>query len=479
MRKEVEANGTAQSTLGFGLKEIHGSPETIYVVDTNVLVSDSNTVENLQDNGTNAVVIPWIVLSELDNLKTKQDLSRQVGDAVKKINHQLHIKDPNLYITQGNIKKYLDLDPKNPDHHIIATCLDILEGYSQIPLVLVSNDAMVHTVGMRLGIKVEEYKEDQVSRIDFEKPLPKFCTDEFKINENGHFIISGSQKDFPVLHNGGAVLHSYDYSTIFPVIRKDNLLIPIRSDINAMGITPMSKEEEPNWAQYVALYQLLDPTISIVTLHGEAGTGKTLLPIAAAIKQLIVEEKTSGPVAGRNMEDELVQSGFAGVKGFYRKIYIARPFIHLGDKDPMGYFPGDIDAKSFHWLFPIYDNIAFIASLSNLNEQRIKKINEAKILEILPLSLIRGRTLTDSFILVDETQNVNRKEMKAIVTRVGEGTKLVLVGDINQIDIRWLEKKSSGLTHVTVKMSHLLYFANTFLNQTVRSQMAKDAAALL
>ena len=485
MRSEVKANGKLpESIMGFGLKEIHGTPKTVYVVDTNILVNDPATIDNLQDKGTNAVVMPWIVISELDVLKTKPDLRRQVGDVVRVINRKLHAEDPNFYIAQGDISNYPDLDPHNPDHHVIATCLSILKDYRQVPVVLVSNDAMVHTVGICLGIVVQEYKEDQVSRVDFEKPLPRFCADDFAVDGVGVFTIGSDcqLQLLPVPHNGGAVLFSRDGSTAFPVIRKDDRLLPIRQDINALGVAPFSLEAEPNWAQYVALYQLLDPTISLVTLHGEAGTGKTLLSIAAALKQLRIEERPTGPLAGgNNLRDGLKQIGFTGPAGSYRKVYIGRPSVHLSNNDQMGFLPGDVNTKLFPWLAPLYDNIDFIASLNSLNAARIEQISRDKAngLEILPLSLIRGRTLAGAFVVIDEAQNLTRAEMKTIVTRSGEGTKLVLVGDINQIDIRWIDKRASGLTHVTVKMGRLPYFANTFLDQSVRSQIAKDAAELL
>lgn len=496
MRQEVENSQQAPlSLIGYGLKEIFGSPNKMQVVDSNVLVNDWKSIDNLLDNGTNAVTIPWMVLSELDALKTNQDLSRSISDVVKVINQKLHQKDPNFYIAQGNIKDYPDLDPKNPDHHIIATCLAIMRGYPNLPVTLISNDAMVHTVGCKLGINVEEYKADQVNRVDFEKPLPRFNVENLEQLSNGQFGVSAEVAN-DVLPNTGAIIYNDDDSVIFPVIRKDEVLIPIATDLSALGIAPFSMDAEPNWAQFVALAQLLDPTITLVTLHGEAGTGKTLLSIAAALNQLKTEEdddpvvnfrkdataKKHSPVASQtNMAKCLEKAGFIGEsRKRYRKIYIARPFIHLSNKDTMGFLPGNIDAKAAPWLAPISDNIDFISSRSEGNTRFIEGISKNnKHLEILPLSMIRGRTLAGAFVIIDEAQNLTRAEMKTIVTRAGENTKLVLVGDINQIDIRWIDKLSSGLTHVTVKMKQLPYFGGTFLDKSVRSQMAKDAAELL
>ncbi|MFA6594130.1 MAG: PhoH family protein [Candidatus Buchananbacteria bacterium] len=482
MRQEVEKSQQGpRSIIGYGLKEIFGQPRQIYVVDTNVLVNDSKTIDNLQRNGTNGVVVPWIVLSELDSLKSNQDLSRQVSDVVRTINKKVHDKDPNFYIAQGDIRNYPDLDPRNPDHHIIAACLDIMRDHEDVPLFLVSNDAMVHVVGLKLGLNVEEYKADQVDLVDFEHGLPEIFSDQLEEQPDGKFIIRGGDAaKVPI--NAGAIISNREGSVVFAAIRKGNFFVPIRNDIGVLGISPRPMDNKINWAQYVALQQLMDPEISLITLHGEAGTGKTLMSIAAALKQLVTEpDKANVPVAGNCcLGEQLAKAGYAPC-GRYRKVYIARPFIHLSNKDSTGFLPGDLVAKSIPWLAPLYDNIDYIASRSEANRRLIEKINRDKVngMEILPLSFIRGRTLAGAFVIIDEAQNLTRSEMKTIVTRIGEDTKMVLVGDINQIDIRWIDKRSSGLTHVTVKMGHWPYFANTFLDMSVRSKIARDAAECL
>lgn len=486
MRKEVKnSSKMPRSILGYGI-EIKGTPKTIFVLDTNVLVNDSKAIDRLLDNDTNAVVIPWVVLSELDALKVNQDLSRQISEVVKAINKKLHNKDENFYIAQGNVKYFTDLDRENPDHHVIAVCLSIKKSYPKAPITLVSNDSMVHVVGLRLGIKVEEYKADQVNRIDFERSLPRFFDSDFEMDETGNFILESEEHKSLIPLNGGAVISTKNEFSRFAVIRKNNLLVPIKSDINALGIAPFSINGEDNWSQHLALQQLFDPEIKLVTIHGEAGTGKTLLAIAAAIAQLKLKEtEGNGAKAGNgNLHECFTSSGYGNGRKRYRKILIARPLIHLGNRDSMGFLPGDIASKVDPWLAPIYDNIEFIGSLSEHNLQLIKRLRsgeskDEREIEILPLSFIRGRTLAGAFVIIDESQNLTRAEMKTIVTRAGEGSKIVLPGDINQIDIRWLDKLSSGLTHVSVKMNGLHYSANTYLDQSVRSEMARDAARLL
>jgi PhoH-like ATPase len=482
-----------RSILGYGISELRGNPKKIIVTDTNPLVNDSKAIDNLSDDNTNAVVIPWIVLGELDALKMDQDLSRQISEVVRVINKKIHNKDENFYIAQGDVKYFTDLDRENADHHVIATCLSIKYQYPNIPVVLVSNDSMVHAVGSWLGIKVEEYKADQVNRIDFERPLPEFFDSDFEMDQRHRFIIESEEHKALVPLNGGAVISSKDQCSRLAVIRKNNLFVPIRENINVMGIAPCSLDGEQNWAQYVAMQQLLDPEIELVTIHGEAGTGKTLLAIAAGIKQVKSYEnndKATFKAGNGNLQECLTASGYShghdNISGIYRRVLIARPLIHLGNRDSIGFLPGDLSAKIDPWLMPIYDNIEFIGSISDFNLRQIEKLrggegkDERKI-EILPLSLIRGRTLANSFVIIDEAQNLTRMEMMAIITRAGEGTKFVLVGDINQMDIRWLDKRSSGLTHVSVKMNmnKLPYFANSYLTQSVRSRMARDAARLL
>jgi len=497
MRPQVEQQQTVpQSILGFGIAKLNAEHEGLNVVDTNVLVNDPNAVDLLKKGGKKGVVFPWIVLSELDVLKNEQDLSRLVMEAIRKINRMQHSKDPNFYIAQGDISEWSDLNPDNPDHHIIALCLTLKKQYPQMPLTLISNDAMVHTVAMRFDINVEEYKADQVDKVDFERPLPKVPMAELKQRDDSNYRIIGGMAA-SVLPNCGAVITDEDGMPLFAAMRKNNHFVPIKPDIRSMGISSFSIDNEPNWAQMVALQQLLDPTISLVTLHGEAGTGKTLLSIAAALNQLKIDDDDEEKTEPKKPEKHKRAQGQAGNNRFdhvqvapsyhdvsrrrYRKIYIARPYVHLGNKDTMGFLPGDIRVKSIPWLAPIFDNIDFISSRSESNTRLMERIkqNDSSSMEILPLSFIRGRTLAGAFVVIDEAQNLTRADMKTIVTRAGEDTKIVLVGDINQIDIRWIDKRSSGLTHVTAKMGHLPYFANTFLDKSVRSQMAKDAAELL
>lgn len=463
MKQEVSRHKSApRSMLGYGIKKLNGDHERFFVVDTNVLINDPNALDNLSQEGRNAVVVPWIVLSELDVLKKEQDISRQVMESVRNINGKQHAKDHNFYIAQGDISVCTDLNKNNPDHHIIALCLSIKKQYPDIPLTLISNDAMVHTVALRLNIEVEEYKADQVDQIDFQKSLPRlefehdWWLEEYDDENHRQYIGIRSELDDDFLPNSGALF--VDKNTEFAGIKVESgVFEAIKPSINACGIMPYSPYPgQINWAQYLAFRQALDPSIGLVTFHGQAGTGKTLISIAAAVKQLLT-------------------------KGIYRKIMIARPFVHLGNKDTMGFLKGDMAAKTSVWLQPLYDNLDFLSSLSERNKIDIGMLmsSQEQGIEILPLSYIRGRTLSGVFLIIDEAQNLTKAEVKTIVTRAGEDTKIILVGDIDQIDIRWIDKRSSGLTHVTAKMQNLPYFGNTYLNVSVRSQMAKDAAELL
>ena len=485
LRVELK-NGCSESIIGYGIESISGSPDKVLVLDTNVLVNGGSVLDILSEQGRNAIVVPWVVLKEADYLKSdRPELRASINEAVRKINHLLHNQDPNFYIAQGQIEEFGDLDPEITDHHILATCLTIKKQHPNVELVLISNDNMVHTFGLRLGLKVEEYRADQVRTIDFEKSLPNIDIGSVESDgESGCFSIIDSQVP-KLLPNAGAVISDYAKNIEFAVINRQGLLVPIPTDISVKGIGAFSIGEKPNYAQVVALAQLLDPNISLVTLHGPAGTGKTLLSIASAIGQLndemsIDKSSVKVPTAGANVIN-VPSFGFVGEsRKRYRKFIIGRPAVHLSGKDNLGYLPGDICAKMTPLMAPIHDNLDYISNISETNRELINKIKDnPKIFEILTLDLIRGRTLSGAIVVIDEAQNLTHMEMKTIVTRMGEGTKLVLCGDINQIDVPYLNNRSSGLTHVTQRMNHLDYFGSTFFDQSVRSRIARDAANLL
>ena len=216
---------------------------------------------------------------------------------------------------------------------------------------------------------------------------------------------------------------------------------------SAYGITPRNAE------QIFALNALLNPDIRLVTISGKAGTGKTLLALAAALEK----------------------------RKYYRQIYVARPIVPLSNKD-LGYLPGDIQAKLDPYVQPLFDNLGVIQDQfqeTDANHRRIRELREEGKLVIAPLSYIRGRSLVKIYFIVDEAQNLTPHEVKTIITRAGEGTKVVLTGDIFQIDHPYLNSYSNGLSYLIDKMQGQNLYAHVNLEKGERSELADLASTIL
>jgi PhoH-like ATPase len=228
---------------------------------------------------------------------------------------------------------------------------------------------------------------------------------------------------------------------------------PIKQTIQRVDKTDAYGIKPRNAEQTFALDALMDPDIQLVTVTGKSGTGKTLLALAAALEK----------------------------KKFYRQIFIARPIVPLSNKD-MGFLPGDIPAKLDPYMQPLYDNLAVIQNLYSERDARhlkIKELLEDEKLVISPLSYIRGRSLVKIYFIVDEAQNLTPHEVKTIITRAGEGTKVVFTGDIFQIDHPYLDTLSNGLSHLIEKMQGQPIYAHMNLEKGERSELAELASNLL
>jgi PhoH-like ATPase len=340
---------------------------------------------------------------------------------------------------------------ETPDHRILNTALLLIKEVNDRTVVLVSKDINLRMKAKSLGITAEDYEADKVTNFD----------ELYK----GKRIVEGvSSDDIEQLYSASSVPAS-QLNYIEQPIANENFVFRngsrsalIRYDkdgdsfarinkVNAFGIQPRNSE------QTFALTALLDDDIRLVTLAGKAGTGKTLLALAAALHR----------------------------RKDYHQILLARPIVPLSNRD-LGFLPGDIQAKLDPYMQPLFDNLNVIRNQFRDNEkqrQEIAEMLEEETLVITPLSYIRGRSLQRMFFIVDEAQNLTPHEIKTIITRAGEGTKIVFTGDIHQIDQPYLDGLSNGLSHLINRMVGQSIYAHITLEKGERSPLADLASELL
>lgn len=436
-----------------------------FVLDTNVILHDYRSIYNFQDND---IIIPIVVLEELDKFKKGNDLinfhAREFVRELDKISDKdffnkgasLGKEHGKLWIRPGvpmSDKILQSFKDDTPDHRILAVTEAVTAERKGEKVILVTKDINLRMKARSLGLEAEDYKTDQVADLDLTinhsvREMDDFdasLIDEIYKNASG----VPADKVFPgqtlkgnsyyILRNGNAsVLAGYDpFSQLVRKIEKPNVF----------GIYPKNAE------QAFAVDALLNPNVKLVAVSGKAGTGKTLLALAAALWQ--------------NKE--------------YEFIYLARPIVALSSKD-LGYLPGDVGEKVDPYMQPLFDNLGFIKRRFNMHSAENRLIDDLQKdqkLLISALAYIRGRSLSDVYFIVDEAQNLTPHEVKTIITRAGEGTKMVFTGDIDQIDTPYLDKKSNGLSHLIDKMEGQDIFAHVHLEKGERSQLADLASDLL
>lgn len=435
----------------------------IFILDTNVLLHDHRCIFNFQDND---VIIPIVVLEELDKFKKgNEQINYQAREFVREMDklsgaalfaEGVAVGDHGgrLFVATGK-PFHREMEDsfyeRTPDHRILAISLHIRDKFKDRYVALITKDINLRLKAKSLGINTEDYETDKVQDIDFintgvdvyedfdtaiiselyaKKAIP---ADDFPL-EGG---LSGNE--YFVLKNGSqSVMAHYDPAS--------ELVMRVEKQ-NAFGIDPRNAE------QTFAIHALLDPEIKLVSLTGKAGTGKTLLALAAALQQL----------------------------NQFKQILLARPIVPLSNRD-IGFLPGDVNEKIGPYMQPLYDNLGVIRSRHSLQSHENMKIDELtknNQLVITPLAYIRGRSLNDCYFIVDEAQNLTPHEIKTIITRAGEGTKMVFTGDMQQIDSPYLDIKSNGLAYLTDRMMGQDIFAHINLIKGERSYLAELASDLL
>lgn len=441
----------------------------IFVLDTNVILHDHKAIRKFRDND---LVIPIAVVEELDKFKKGNDAlaynARGFMRAVDKISASKSFGPEGLPIGPGlgRIKvepnrpfspEYAEMFADDiPDHRILSTAMWVRDNNPDRFVALVTKDVNLRLKSKAAGMEVQDYLTDKLEEEKIENSqkevqhvdLPSEVLQGFAYGPEGTLDWSAVASKEPSanqiykLHwqgsDQGSVCARYDTDR--------NKLVRIKSH-EAYGIRPRNDE------QMLALDALLNKKIDLVSLTGGAGTGKTLLALAAALEQ----------------EQD------------YEQIILSRPTVILGNQD-LGFLPGDQKAKMSPFLQPLMDNLNVIKSQFRPNSKEALRIDSMLTQEKLliePLAYIRGRSLGKCYFIIDEAQNLTPHEMKTIITRAGEGTKMVFTGDIFQIDQPYLDQWSNGLTHLGDKMAGQKIFQHIFLRKGERSQLSELASKLL
>ncbi|MBP9478860.1 MAG: PhoH family protein [Sebaldella sp.] len=437
----------------------------IFILDTNVLIHDPNCIFNFQDND---VYLPIYVIEEIDKLKTYNDsVGKSARDTSKNIDG-LRSKgslSKGIENEEGGVLKIIlgdhELDylpeafsKESVDNKIIATALKIKNENPNMRVILITKDINVRIKSDVLDLEAVDYEKDKV---DIAELYPGNSTVELD-NDKFELIYKSQAVNYDLLLDKEPYANQMfkfvnNEKSIIGIYKKERKKIEksIFSETSIWGVTGRNTEQKE------AIELLMDQRIKIVSLVGIAGTGKTLLAIATALEQ-VVERK------------------------LYKKLFISRPVIPMG-KD-IGYLPGSEKEKMRPWMQPIYDNIEFLASnkqskSSNDAEKVIIGLESLGLLKIEPLTYIRGRSIPQGFIIIDEAQNLTPHEIKTIITRVGKDTKIVLTGDPYQIDSPYLDENSNGLAYMVDKLKNEVLVGHITLVKGERSDVSELASKLL
>lgn len=446
-----------------GKSKLNGRPK-IFVLDTSVILYDHNAFENFQEHD---VAIPIQVLEELDNMKSGNDTRnfearsfiRLMDDLSR--NHLINKWQPINGKSKGNFK--VIMDAKNTatdaevvfgsdkiDHRILNAALSLQEEHPEKKVVLVSKDICLRLKAKALALHAEDYETGKI------KNLADLYTGETTLDKVPDKLISGLNKaesisvdDFempPYASNHFYILNGKKGS--IPGFYNSKT-----AQLEKITEQPVFNIHPKNIEQSFAIHALLHPDIKLVTIQGNAGTGKTLLALAGALEQ----------------------------RKYYRQIFVTRPIVPLSNKD-IGFLPGDIKSKIDPYMAPIWDNLKFIKDQFADDEKMQAKIDELVTndkISIAPLAFIRGRTLSKIFFIVDEAQNLTPHEVKTIISRAGENSKFVFTGDIYQIDTPYLDAESNGLSYLIDKAKGHPLYAHITLQKGERSELANLATELL
>ena len=436
-----------------------------YVLDANVLLHDPNAVFKFEDNN---VIIPIYAIEEIDKFKREStergrnartiarvlDELRPTGGSLSELVPMKAGGTLRVALSRKRHELGVGLEAGSFDHAILQTAIEIRDADTQHPTVFVTMDTNLRIRADALGVSSQNYENPRVHDFDLDQSVidvevPKAQIEQFF--DEGYLDVNADN----LYPNAGVLLRNeaqQNHTGLgrYDARKKQVVALRVPRD-GVMGVRPRNKE------QSIALDLLLDDEVRLVCLLGKAGTGKTLLALAAGL------QRTTGDKA-------------------YSRLLVSRPIMPLG-RD-LGFLPGDVDEKLNPWMQPIFDNLEFIftsgSKRANGREGRsYLPLVETGVIQVEPLTYIRGRSLPRQYLIVDEAQNLTPHEVKTIITRSGDGTKVVLTGDPHQIDHPYVDHASNGLAVVAQRFTPEELSGHVALVKGERSELAELAANLL
>jgi PhoH-like ATPase len=433
-----------------------------FVLDTNVLLHNADSISSFSDN---VVVLPMSVIEELDTFKSLNNElarnARQVIRSLDRLREHGHLNKGVKMDNGGTLIIYHErdladhgMDMRVADNRILGVAFTLAQQDKKV--IFVSKDINARLKADSLGIEVMDFEKQKVKFDELFTGHSELLVTRAEIDrlyKEKELVLKtheSSPNEFVLL-----IDEADDKHTALTRSLGDGHLVALQPDYNeAFGLKPRNKE------QRMALELLLNPEIQLVTMVGQAGTGKTLLALAAGLEATINFRR-------------------------YDRILVSRPIIPMG-KD-IGFLPGDKDEKLAHWMQPIFDNLTFLLGAGRKAgtegdppvKHKVDKLLQDNVIELEALTYIRGRSIPQQYVIVDEAQNLTPHEVKTIVSRAGEGTKVVLTGDPYQIDNPYLDSSSNGLTYTVERMRELALHGHITLQKSERSDLAGAAASYL
>lgn len=416
-----------------------------FVLDTNVLLTDPNSLTHyINLENSQKVVIPNIVIKELDTFKDNMNK--------KGYNARLSLRLIEQYLDEDKISVEFEKDPNQKPDDIIVGIAEMLKDIHSHVVCLITNDLNMRCKAKARGIESKKYSAEEDKEVKY-NGYTTIQVSSSTIHDvyAGQMVFIGEDQAENLYTNEYVILQSNINEKNKAVVRFVDYNKPVKHvnvhDSSAWGIKPK------NYEQYFAIDALLDPDIQVVSLIGIAGSGKTLLAVAAGVAQVF---------------------GKKGATKLYDKMIVSRPIQTLGND--IGFLPGSLEEKLAPWTQPIIDNLEVI---TGNNKNMVDEWFEKGKIEVEALAYIRGRSINNCFMVIDEAQNLTPHEIKTILTRVGMNTKIILTGDIEQIDNSELNQFNNGLTYAVEKLKEHDITAHVTFTKGERSRVAEIAAKYL